>query len=510
MNPDAISTRNIAVRIGRVVTVAAAARVLYLFLGYIAGTVERFRVESATTLYAILGAIAVALSARSDRDEPHAVQPSTWLTLLTCCFGAVALYWPSIRLGLLSDDFVLADRAARAQFGAVHAELFRPVPIVAWGLLLKSGVGAVGLHVLNITLHALTAFLTVQLASAFVSSRAVAVAAGLLVLTFPSSPEAVTWCAGTFDVTASLFCALTILASRRYDDGPRFADRALLVSSAVVGLLSKETAAVIPLLVLIDAWARRRLTKALILDACTLGAAFGLIGVVRLAYASSLVRRPVTKYVLQRWLFGTGAGVLAPWHIDVFHARPWMPIAMVATILVATILFICTPPGRDHARSASAIAMWPFMATLPTLTFFFVGPDLQGSRYVYLSVIGYAIFIAIIADGARPFGRLRVDIAMLATLIVLGARGTWLQEQPWRAASDVRDAFVDAARDDTRLHMCAAVALANVADSANGAYIFRNGIEHALAQVGVVVVADAPFGCHFRWDDGRGAFEKTD
>ena len=37
--------------------------------------------------------------------------------------------------------------------------------------------------------------------------------------------------------------------------------------------------------------------------------------------------------------------------------------------------------------------------TLPTVSFFFVAPDLQGARYLYLPVVGYALLLTVMVGG---------------------------------------------------------------------------------------------------------------
>jgi hypothetical protein len=137
--------------------------------------------------------------------------------------GAVALYWPALTVGFLSDDFVLADRAFRFAVGLFNPEGFRPLPLAVWGLILHIGGGAVALHALNVALHGTNAFLATRVVQPVIHSRRAGLLAGLIVLTMPILVEPVVWCSGVFDVMATTFVLLAVLAGRDYDDDRRSA-----------------------------------------------------------------------------------------------------------------------------------------------------------------------------------------------------------------------------------------------------------------------------------------------
>ncbi len=142
--------------------------------------------------------------------------PIQWWMCGAFCAGALLLYWPALRIGLLSDDFVLTIRAIHFQYGFANPEFFRPLPLLAWTALLHAGAGATGLHLTSVLLHGVVACLTVALAMPFAASRMQAVLAGLLVLAFPASVEPVSWASGVFDVSATALIISAVLIGRRY------------------------------------------------------------------------------------------------------------------------------------------------------------------------------------------------------------------------------------------------------------------------------------------------------
>jgi hypothetical protein len=409
-----------------------------------------------------------------------------------------------LSVGLLSDDFVLSALARRLEFGPVHREFFRPLPLMVWSAILRL-IGPVGLHALNVVAHGLVAFLTSRLVDPLVGSRRTAIAAGLLVLTFPAAVEPVTWSSGVFDVTATLLALAAVLFARRYGAGTDVRTRAAMVACAFAALMCKEVAIVAPMLIALDAWALRRWSRRLLADLVSLAIVFAGIGATRLSLSSELVRQPLSKYVVQRWLFGTVGGLAVPWHSQVADRWPWIPMASaLLTIAVATTFFL-TRQSLDTTRTAAMAAGWLLLACAPTLTFFFVAPDLQGARYLYLPVVGYALLLAVMAGG-RGSGVWFLGTAALAFLVLSGAVGVRAHQRFWRDAAASRDTLIDTARRDGRLRTCREIAIVGLPDTVDGAYVFRNGADIAFANVGLTLSRTASPSCTFEWDRERGVF----
>jgi len=491
----------------RALTVALGARVAVLAIRYLSGSagVQRFHLESATVAFVIVGALLhVALSRDADGETPaHGGFRGEWVWW---CAAALILYWPSLQVGLLSDDFVLADRVWHGEFGPVHRELFRPLPLLAWGALLRLRGGPVALHAVNILGHGLVAYLTSRLAMPVVPSRSLAVGAGLLVLTFPAATEAVTWASGVFDVTATLLVLSAVLVSRSYRERPDARTRVAMLACAIAALLCKETAVVTPVLIGAYAWAERRLSRALLFDVTGLASFFAAVGAVRLVFASAAIRQPITRYLLQRWVFGTVGGVAIPWHSQIVAGWVWLPVTGVLLATALATWFFVARGSAGETRAAAASAAWLLLGTLPASTFFIIAPDLQGSRFLYLSSIGYALLLAAMAARGKSVGPRVIGTGAIAVLVLTGAAGARWHQQTWRAAATLRDAILAGARTDDRLRACGVVTVRDLPDNAEGAYIFRNGAELAFTQVGLTLSDRATPSCTFRWDGGRAGF----
>jgi len=311
-------------------------------------------------------------------------------------------------------------------------------------------------------------------------------------------------------VRATLFCVIAVLASRRYDAAPRGAVRAKLFAVAISALMCKETAAVLPLLIVGDAWIRRRLSRALAIDVGYLLAFFGGVAMLRLMSASSLVRQPVTRYVAQRWLFGTLGSLVVPWHVDVVRSWPWVPIVGSICVLILATAFFMRQGSNLRTNEALGWLLWTCLGTAPTIAFFFVGQDLQNSRYLYLSSVGYGMLLTTMAFDSETRAGGALGWALVSTLIALNAFGVRFHQAAWRHAGEERSAIELAARNDDRLRACRSVAITNLPDTVNGAYLFRNGGDLEFRDLGLVLIRDAAPGCTFQWDRPRHRFVRTD
>lgn len=504
---------SIRFRVLAILLVALAGRTAVLCARYFLkdSATKSFHVETGAFWFVIV-AVVLAVTRTTNSPEAHCARPrravgeyALWL------LGSAALYWPALTVGLLSDDFLLADRAFRFALGSFNSEAFRPLPLAVWGLILHLGGGPVALHALNIFLHGTNAFLTTRVAEPFAHSRRAGVLAGLIVVSMPILVEPVVWCSGVFDVAATTFVLLAVLTSRAYErDG--WTQRAGFFACSIAGLLSKETAVVLPVLVAIDAWLRRSPSRGLHRDIALVLCGMGVIGAIRFAFASADVKRPISKYLLQRWVFGTAGGLAAPWHADVVAAHPWLPITFAWIIIALLARFSLRMSGNCSRLFFYAMAAWALVGTAPVITFLFVGPDLQSSRYLYLATIGWAGLLVAMVEWNR-IGTIDHGASILAAtaLVALGVYGVHEHIATWRAAASTRDTFEQVAARDSRLLLCQTIAIQDAPDSVKGAYVLRNGAVAALKRdIGLPLRTGTPApSCSFTWDSRTETFRRS-
>lgn len=467
--------------------VTAYALALSVFAGLNPGW-KPHRVETAWIVFAfafLVGLLsAVSGSERSsDEASPRRTSRDGWSLGLVMAL-AVAVYSRALAVGFLSDDFVLLeldDLGAGWRQGTSH--LLRVLPVLA--LQAIDGLGPawspVIVHLVSLSLHVANGALVYAIGRRLRLDLTASVLAAALFLLFPASPEAVVWASGLQDVlmaAASLGFVLATLEARH---------PALMVGCLVAGLLSKETAVVMPLLAATALWARGTRPTAVVgrtLLACTLVAA--AFGVWRLqAGAGSFVVTP-TRYLLKE-ILATAFGTLAlPWTTDELSAAPLLVIVMASTVALAAWLVIRAATTSTPRVAAFGIA-WVILSVAPVYSLFFVSGTLEGSRYLYLPSAGWAVLLATASSATLPLGRLvRWTLYGMAAL---WAAGTWGHVAPWRRAAMERDRILMAATTAPVLG-CATVAFVDATDTVSGAYVFRNGLAPALRRAGTPSVVD--------------------
>jgi len=485
----------------RVLVVLLGSWTFYSFIQHLRGEALRPRVESAAVMFAIAGLALVLSSPRQDPGVQRisrargSAESALWLFFVAVSF---ALYWPTAGIGLLSDDWVLWNRAANWSIGPVSAELVRPLPLSMWAVLINIGAAPAALHGLNIMLHGTNAWLTTRLCEGWTGAGQWSILAGALMVAFPVATEPVSWAAGVFDLSVTVLVLLFVLRGRSYDSAVMPLSRAIFIAIGILAMTAKETGVVAGLLVLIDGWIRRSINRRLLIDTGIVLALAVVFSAARLAGAFGMTTPALSRYRLQRALFETFGGLAVPFHADVLRVPGLAELSVFIVVALFTTHFIAS--GRRFDRLVPGAAAWVLMSILPMLQFVFVGPDLQGARYLYLAGPAWSSLAAGLALSNRGMAR-RILIGAAMVLVVLWAVAVRVQLKPWTEASLARNQIIRAAQSDARLQQCRTVAVAKLPDTVRGAYVFRNGFQEALARdAGLRASDDAAPGCVFEWN----------
>jgi hypothetical protein len=286
----------------------------------------------------------------------------------------------------------------------------------------------------------------------------------------------------------TLVLAAVALATVRRD--PKIV-AAIIVT--VCAVLVKETAVVTPLLVALVLVARsgERLDRS---EWTTVGSLLAVIGgylIVRL-----IVGVPATflavddwRYLIKQLLAGSFATVGAPW-TDTWW-RTHVPLALLRALTIVALLTagIHRWGRRDpRFRQAVAAALWVVAGAAPAFSLFFVGPNLEGARYVYLSAAGFSILLAVFAGTAaelivRRERHRRFALTAIAAIVAGSAAPAILADlERWQRAASTRDAVLNVVRSEAGRLNCTTFTPEGPADSSEGAYVFRNGLKEALDQ----------------------------
>jgi hypothetical protein len=479
-----------------------ATRVIWFAWQYYFSGGPRYRVESAMIALVIVGAMLVALR-RADLPAgipPHTSVSRAWLPIFIV--AAVALYYHAIGLGLLSDDYSLRAMAQSESLGSGTGWFFRPVPLLLWRGLLAVFDSPAALHLLNIVLHGVNAWLVAVLGGALGMRREVSIGAAALFLTFPVLAEAVVWAAGIQDVLmTTMALGAVVLCARETPDVRRMA---LVCGLLIVGFGSKETAVCIPVLIALCWLTRERMRRDVKL--------FGALALVTTAYlairlpmgiASDYLGTPTRYFFKQMTVIAFGT-LATPWRAPASLAERWLSFAAVAVVvLLVTHAFLTWRRSEPRVQRDVRLALWVLASIAPVFTLFFVGPTLEGARYLYLASCAWSLVIgdllASVSDrvSQRPavFGGAVAVIALVFTVSLQREIGIWQQ------AADLRDRVLADARTVRDTAGCPGATFANVPDSVEGAYVFRNGFPEALAD-STRDPADVRPGCSFTWTGG--------
>jgi hypothetical protein len=495
-----------------VLLLVLAIRLGWLFARYQSGnpTVHRYHVESGALLLVAAG----LLFRLSRRASAPAASPTAalhariaWPAFVAL---ALALYWPSLSVGFLSDDYALVERASHWIVLWKNVEFIRPVPLLVWSVLLHLGAGAAVLHLLNVVLHGTNAYLVSRVVGGWLNSRTGGALAGVAFLTFPLAPEAVVWCSGIFDVMATTLMLTCVLTAAAYAAPIGPATRVRFFVLALAAMASKETAVMTPLLVLADAWIRGQVPRRLLRDAAVLLVIAAVSVAIRVLARTGASDVPVNAFVLRRGVFQAFGALALPYHSDLAHLTLISIVTGLVLIALATWFFLRRGPARPFAGSLA----WIALSIVPVLPILVVDGHLQASRYLYLATVAWsAILVTVTLElGATGRGWRLVSSAILGALLTTATYSTRIHQRHWRDAAALRDAVERAVGGAPAFSTCPHLTLGGLPDQVRGAYVFRNGGGEAFARdLGLSATAGAGTGpCAFRWDAAAGNFQPAD
>jgi hypothetical protein len=371
--------------------------------------------EAAFAVLILLGCCRAGFSRLAQPNQ--AIGREAWFLLLII---PAALLW-TLTIPLVSDDFVhigyalhfTPDKLAGLFTIPAGDHFFRPLGYISYAIDARwAGHSPVLWHLATLLIHFANCVLVYVVARQTGLTRFFAATAAVIFGIHGSRPEAVTWIACRFDLIATLFVLATLSLYLRSTRRPLLYAAAL--ATAFLALISKESAYVLPILLLLIAdrpqWRRvapfAALTAAVFLYRWHL-----LSGIGGYQTAAS------TPAILNFSFLRTANALLLRLWATLFFPINWTgPVAwwlwLALVVGVAGYAAVGLRGARD--RRTLSFLLFTFIAALPVQQLLLIGPDLEKSRVLYLPSVGFALFLGAVLETLRkPAWRIPAALAIM-------------------------------------------------------------------------------------------------
>jgi tetratricopeptide (TPR) repeat protein len=424
-----------------------------------------------------------------ERPERRIPPTASVRAYLAVALLALIAHGGSLRAGFVYDDVPIVvenpetaalDRAGEwftSGYWPGHELYYRPLLIAGFALeRALFGGAAAGAHAVNLAWHVCVALLVTCLAERLVRhrrafpapDRRAGLVAGALFAVHPLLTEPVYWISARADLlgAAATLGALLIARARALGEVPR---GALVGLVTLGGLLCKETVAVVPVALLLDALWRRRHGDAphwrpVLLPPLTgaLLAAIAYVALRALAFGSTLglgappataddaLHNPlVAAGAAERWLTPfailtlLAARTIWPERLSSDYAFDSIPLAthpgdarvVVGVLLAASMIALAARSSRRDG-----VMLWGFsfaaLTWLPASNTILLGGALFGERFAYLPAAGIAAAVAASVTGSgsrRGRSAPRVLVMGAALLLIPYVIRDHVRSRDWRS-----------------------------------------------------------------------------
>jgi protein O-mannosyl-transferase len=364
--------------------------------------------------------------------------------------------------------------------------LYRPLTTLSYLFnyaVLGDGENPAGYHWVNLLLHLLNVLLVYLVGLKLFREWWPAVSLAALWAVHPLLTESVTNIIGRADLIAGgavLGGFLLYLKSAEATGPKRFAWLAALMATTAVGVFSKESAVILPGVIVlyeITWWKDRR-------SALILGCIAVLVPLQAMMYNRSLALAadgpsdfPFTDNPLTAAGFWqaklTAVKVMAHYlglalwparlstdysynQIPIVHgsAADWVCCILVVALAAAALWF------RRRQRTAFFLASFAFLTLLPASNLLFPIGTIMAERLFYLPLIGVLACLVLALDAAARRFQLRWLLPAVVTVGVLGfGARTWARNLDWRDDITLARASASSAPDSFKTHRMLAEAL---------------------------------------------------
>ena len=380
------------------------------------------------------------MSAAADRHEAA----WSWASAAVIAFSVASAYAGSLRATFQFDDWrVIVNEPAVVNVPAWWASMpgIRPLLKLSYALNNASGWGATGFHAVNLVLHAANSLMIFALLGRLTlregieprRAQAISLMGALLWALHPVQTEAVTYISGRSVSLAAFFSLTSILAWMEGRARSMAWPRALSATLFGCALLVKETAAVVPLIILL--WEsgnggaeEERGTKIPWAHLGVLAAGLGLAAssaMYRHLLSTSLHARSAWANLLTQ---AEGIGYLLGQlvRLDRLNADPALPVVTCLTgrvalqgLCIAGLLALGIVALRRSRPLAFGI-LWFLLFLAPTNSLL-PRLDVANDRQLYLALAGPAWLAAWWLAALFPARRAVALAIAISLALVLGA-----------------------------------------------------------------------------------------
>lgn len=444
-----------------------------------------------------------------------------WFASILLFALAFVLYFPSLQVGFLSDEFHMLSVVEQnsnplsyfttniigTQEGSSYGPMLMAITIAQYQVF---GMNPIGYHVVSIALYGLIAMF-VYLFARRISGQWPSLLAGLLFLCLPGHVEAVSWAAVQVHLFATLFFVMSLYYYHRFvRNRKKWYWYVLAMLFAGIALFTKEIAITfIAIFALIDLFygtsekeqkkkisTKRiltRVTKRLILPFVVIvGYLFvrhGVTGSLAGYYAGEPEGFTPMKYIR------TILEILSSMVLDVperFQAVQWIADQRgLAAFLVVFVIVLILFAKRLHKKRTFFMALCLLVSLLPYAQVLMNPVNNEGERYGLLPSVFVCIVLVYILYSLLSTFRLTKTGQWLVYVVVIGSciwflPSVYSKQGAWMIASQKTNALL-ASAVDLEIAQDQEVIVVSLPDNYMGAQALRNGFFEALRlQEGIV------------------------
>src|SRR6266481_993359 len=320
-----------------------------------------------------------------------------------------------------------------------NPSFYRPVS-GAWTNLnyFLFGLHSAGWHIALLLLHCVAAFLCYRVVLAVMQDAAIATLAALLFAIHPVHVESVAWISGCPDPLAAVFIFLALLFHLRAQEKWQFYLLALAAFAA--SLLSKETALVFPLLIVVHTLllgdqpnrfgaVLKRAGPYFLVAAAYIAVRIHILG----TFSHTLTPLPWKTQLLTLPSLAVFYARLLCWPagLSPFYDTPYIKTASFSGFLIPLLVLLAmsallvwwtrglrsaTDKEEHHSQQAIFFVAWMVLFLVPALNLSAFEPgEIAHDRYLYLPSIGFCALVAIALKQLAEKLHLRQPIRLFAT-----------------------------------------------------------------------------------------------